>query len=118
MPSTLTPQILLEHLDGTGDIREWLTHVKWTLCKPGDRLVQMLIKSGFNGCPCERAEFALGILEGGGWIVRGKLDPLVGYSGLAFSKAWPSVTIEQKRRCWAWTPGPALALPEAKGAKS
>ena len=71
-------------------------------------MVKMLIKSGFSGCPCERAETALAILEENGWIIRGALDPVVGYSGLAFSKAWPSVSIAEKRRCWAWVPGPAL----------
>lgn len=105
MTNPITPQVLLEHLDGTGDIRRWLTHLSWVLCSSGDRLVQNLIKSGFAGCPCERAEFALAILEDHKWITRGKLDPLVGYSGLAFSRAWPSVTIEEKRRCWCWCPG-------------
>ena len=38
---------------------------------------------------------------------KGKLDPIMGRSGLAFSLAYPSVTIEQKRRCWCWMPGPA-----------
>ena len=73
-------------------------------------MVKMLIASGFQGCPCERAETALGILEENQWIVRGKLDPVVGFSGLAFAKAWPSVSIMEKRRCWAWCPGPALSL--------
>ena len=105
MPSPITPEVLLKYIDGTGDIREWLMHVEWTLCQSGDRLVQDLIKSGFQGDPCERAELALGILEDHGWIVRGKIDPIVGRSGLAFSLAWPSVTVSEKRRCWCWCPG-------------
>lgn len=107
MPTITTPATLLEHLDQSGAVKEWLRDVRWTLCKSGDRLVDLLISSGFPGDPCERAEFALEILETHGWILRGKLDPIAGYSGLAFAKAWPSVTIEQKRRCWAWMPGPA-----------
>ena len=108
MPSPITPQVLLQHLDRDGVVREWLTHVKWTLCQSADKLVQALIKSGFQGCPCERAETALGILEEHQWIVRGALDPIMGRSGLAFARAYPSVSIAEKRRCWAWCPGPAL----------
>jgi hypothetical protein len=107
VPTIISPETLLQHLDGTGDIHEWLTHVRWTLCQSGDRLVQMLIASGFQGCPCERAELALEVLESHQWITRGGLDPIAGYSGLAFAKAWPSVTIAEKRRCWCWMPGQA-----------
>lgn len=108
MSSPLTPSILLEHLDRDGVIKTWLRDVSWTLCQSGDKLVLALISSGYQGCPCERAETALEILEDHHWIVRGKLDPVVGRSGLAFSRAWPSVSIEEKRRCWCWVPGPGL----------
>lgn len=110
MSSPITPEVLLQHLDGTGNIRRWLRDVSWTLCQSGDKLVTSLIKSGFNGCPCERAELALGVLEEAGWIIRGKIDPVVGRSALAFSAAWPSVLAVEKRRVWCWMPGPALDL--------
>jgi hypothetical protein len=108
--SPIKPTILLEHLDTTGTIKRWLTHLSWVLCSSGDKLVKDLIANGYPGDPCEKAESALEVLETHGWIVRGKLDPVVGFSGLAFSKAWPSVSINEKRRCWCWMPGPGLEL--------
>lgn len=105
VPTLTTPETLLTHLDRQGAVRQWLSDCRDVLCVSGDRLVDLLISRGFQGDSCERAEFALEVLEQAGWIVRGKLDPIIGRSGLAFSRAWPSVSIEGKRRCWCWCPG-------------
>lgn len=92
-------------LDSTGAIRRWLQDVAWTLCQSGNKLCDGLIESGFQGDPVERCEAVLASFDAAGLIVRGKPDPMLEHSGRAMAQAWSSVSFEEKRRCWAWTPG-------------
>lgn len=110
MPTTLTPDVLLDQLDRQGAVRRWLSELQAVGVIAGDRLVDYLIGMGFGGDPCERAELVLEVLEDAGMIERGKLDPVMGRSGLAWSAAFGGVDVFEKRRCWCWVP----AVPHAQ----